>query len=660
MIENGRLRVTHRVMRGITDSWNGNTVSSTVGGCVALLLCSGFPPVQEIVYAAQVPLSISETTTFPTTDQGGGDCPPPPLRPSEVARTVEDGPTYKVAISPPLPRGGAEPTLSVPWYPSSGKKSNKRNNSVFSEGAEETKRESGDKEDESTHVASMLEKGGGGTHYGDDQKGGIPPIVVQEEETSSLAPGDVQEKAPPSAPPIRGGYNVQGEIAPSDLIEGGKGYHSPRSMDAVRETGIFVSPISSTAAVPNEVVPSFPDVEGEIDRSSPTSTFSREDRASGMVHTHSWEEDAIKRAVTLLPSVPPAAVQNETVPSPQNGEKVDCPSSAPGLSEEDRASRTTHPWEEDAVKKAVTLIPPAPPADESEDVTQGGEIENEIVERIASLFPFQQGGGLESVSGKAKEDHREEIYHKDQSPIQGMENSWVRGGVPRKLSIEELDEVHEQLSSWFPKPLVVTREDWGAPAPSAKALQVKNFDIRRIIVHHTSSVNHRGTFMPRYMRAITKYHRGIGFSDFGYRAVVALDGTLYEGFRGVGQGRLDALEGGFASDHARKFNSHSYGVALDGDYENRDRFDPQSPAGRTLMDLLVYVATRDGRIRVAVNDAGEMEIKKMVDIIGHRDTGHSNTDCPGKTVHKALPEIRKEVRRRIKEVVEQKIRENYR
>ncbi|WP_187820675.1 N-acetylmuramoyl-L-alanine amidase [Pasteuria penetrans] len=226
-----------------------------------------------------------------------------------------------------------------------------------------------------------------------------------------------------------------------------------------------------------------------------------------------------------------------------------------------------------------------------------------------------------------------------------------------QFSDRELGDARNKLPSWFAKPRVITREEWRAPRKlSRRGSNIRDHRIVNIVIHNTGSSSSVGTrnAAPGYLRGIENYHEAKRFGGIGYRALIGVDGDLYEGFRGLGQEKGDALERGFASSNVKGLNAGSYGIAMIGDYEHKDRFEIDSPAGRKLIDTIVYVATRDGRCKFWLDQWGRIQIK-IPNIIGHGQARGAHTDCPGRFILLKMGDIKKAVSDRIKGVIEREL-----
>jgi hypothetical protein len=175
---------------------------------------------------------------------------------------------------------------------------------------------------------------------------------------------------------------------------------------------------------------------------------------------------------------------------------------------------------------------------------------------------------------------------------------------------------------------MVTREEWGARSPYINALNENGtFDaeanpdgvlvyskpledwLTTIVVHHSALPYEKGP------AEIQNLHMDKGgYSDIGYHFIIGPDGTLY-------QGRHLHVRGA----HTQGFNTGTVGIVLLG---NMEIIEPTQEQLKVLESLVIYLKNRFGITHIA----------------GHGDFNPDITVCPGKLLHKLLPDIAKTTR----------------
>ncbi len=159
----------------------------------------------------------------------------------------------------------------------------------------------------------------------------------------------------------------------------------------------------------------------------------------------------------------------------------------------------------------------------------------------------------------------------------------------------------------------------------------KNPKIKKFIIHHTGEYIDEKRDPMELMRAIYYFHTITrGWGDIGYNYVIDQKGNIYEGRYG-GPDTVGA--------HTAFHNVASMGVSLMGNFQT------EKPTEKQLKVLELTLA--DHALRYGVDPTGRsMFLGTMSNnISGHNDVarkGHG-TACPGKNLHKLLPEIRKKV-----------------
>lgn len=121
-----------------------------------------------------------------------------------------------------------------------------------------------------------------------------------------------------------------------------------------------------------------------------------------------------------------------------------------------------------------------------------------------------------------------------------------------------------------------------------------------IVIHHRG-----GDGTPK---SIHEQHRRQGWAGIGYHYYIRKDGAVYTG-------RPQWAVGA----HCPSFNSHSFGICLEGNFENEEPTDVQL---KNLKELCKYLKKLFPTIKT---------------IKGHRDC--MPTACPGKNLYKHMKEL---------------------
>lgn len=149
-----------------------------------------------------------------------------------------------------------------------------------------------------------------------------------------------------------------------------------------------------------------------------------------------------------------------------------------------------------------------------------------------------------------------------------------------------------------PRPItrsVVTRDQWGAAAPTGGFLQ---HEIERITIHHAGNLE--GATGPAQFLGWQRWHQYLGWPDLAYHFIVGTDGKVYEG-------RPYAAVGDTATEYDP---TGHFLIVVEGD------FDSSFPTETQLESLAQMVAWASMYFDVPV-----------ATLTGHRD--HAATTCPG-------------------------------
>nr|XP_046246451.1 peptidoglycan recognition protein 5 [Scatophagus argus] len=157
----------------------------------------------------------------------------------------------------------------------------------------------------------------------------------------------------------------------------------------------------------------------------------------------------------------------------------------------------------------------------------------------------------------------------------------------------------------------VPRVQWGAAQPRQQG-KLKG-SAQRVVIHHTALP--KCTSLKECTDQLVSIQRAHmterGFDDIGYNFLVGGDGTVYEG-RGWG----------VVGAHAKGNNHDSVGIAFMGNFNNDT---PSAEAILSVKQLLQSGVSQDF-------------LNPQFVLLGHRDLG--STECPGKKLYAALPQLR--------------------
>jgi hypothetical protein len=196
------------------------------------------------------------------------------------------------------------------------------------------------------------------------------------------------------------------------------------------------------------------------------------------------------------------------------------------------------------------------------------------------------------------------------------------------------------------QPTIVARRAWAGPAERPHGPSVYG-RIALAFVHHTESANGYARHeVPALLRAICHYHRdALGWKDIGYNFLIDRYGRVWEG-------RAGGAHDGVVGAQAGGYNAVSTGIAVLGGFQSEP---PPPRALRALERLLAWKLALHGqptagRVRVRVDPDGAQYTPfrggahvSLPRIAGHRDG--DSTDCPGDSLYRRLPALRRSARR---------------
>jgi hypothetical protein len=276
------------------------------------------------------------------------------------------------------------------------------------------------------------------------------------------------------------------------------------------------------------------------------------------------------------------------------------------------------------------------PGDASEGVAV---LLGESMMEMEVLFRFLDAGGnlTEWVQGESlnlPNSERSIIYIRDemcQTSVMFDFKVISQVGFPKVISagiflpdLEEYPEVdvtRKQIITDLPKPVIITRSEWGARPPthgySAHPYYTK------LTLHHAAGFSADNIDEGKeQLRAIQDLHQFVrGWSDIGYHFVVDKAGNIY-------QGRPETVIGAHVMDN----NTGNIGVCVLGCYHP-----PELYCGDWLTD-----ATTNSLVALYSWISDEYNYNPNV-LLGHRDYPYNDTSCPGNNVYEKLPWFRSEI-----------------
>ena len=177
-------------------------------------------------------------------------------------------------------------------------------------------------------------------------------------------------------------------------------------------------------------------------------------------------------------------------------------------------------------------------------------------------------------------------------------------------------------------PRVYTRKEWGA-APPKRPPRLLSRPPDHIIVHHTASPNTGERSQAQAFglsRQIQRFHmHSRGWDDIGEQLTIGRGGYVMEGRTGS----LEAIQrnGLVVGAQSLHHNEHTLGIENEGTYMKDD---VPGKLWASLVEVCTWLCTAH-------------DLDPATAIVGHRD--YNSTDCPGDTLYRRLPQLRKEVAR---------------
>lgn len=195
--------------------------------------------------------------------------------------------------------------------------------------------------------------------------------------------------------------------------------------------------------------------------------------------------------------------------------------------------------------------------------------------------------------------------------------------LPDLEEYPEGDVTRKQADNDLPKPVIISRTEWGARSPTHDYSPHPYYI--KLTLHHAAGFSADNIDEGKeQLRAIQDLHQFVrGWSDIGYHFVVDKAGNIY-------QGRPETVIGAHVLDN----NTGNIGVCVLGCYHP-----PELYCGDWLTD-----ATTNSLVALYAWISGEYNYDPNV-LRGHRDYPYNNTSCPGNNVYEKLSWFRDEIER---------------
>ena len=195
--------------------------------------------------------------------------------------------------------------------------------------------------------------------------------------------------------------------------------------------------------------------------------------------------------------------------------------------------------------------------------------------------------------------------------------------LPDLEEYPEGDVTRKQADNDLPKPVIISRTEWGARPPTHD-YSLHPYYIK-LTLHHAAGFSADNIDEGKdQLLAIQELHQVVrGWSDIGYHFVVDKAGNIY-------QGRPETVIGAHVLDN----NTGNIGVCVLGCYHP-----PELYCGDWLTD-----ATTNSLVALYGWISGEYNYDPNV-LKGHREYPYNDTSCPGNNVYEKLSWFRDEIER---------------
>lgn len=234
-------------------------------------------------------------------------------------------------------------------------------------------------------------------------------------------------------------------------------------------------------------------------------------------------------------------------------------------------------------------------------------------------FDYVEGGRSSVLSSLEKL-----VFDKDQSIISRKEwgaNESLRLSDSENVDFESELDTEEEVE--YPDMKIIKRVDTDDEGNPLLWPEEYPASVEKIIIHHTATTENLDD-PEAAIRAIYYYHAVTrGWGDIGYNFIVAPDGSVFEGRSGGD---------GVVAGHAQGYNTGSVGIALLGNYQEKD-------LPGDMMQALEGLVYKKAKLH-DIDPDGTSSFRGSVipNILGHRDV--DSTKCPGDYSYGYLEDIR--------------------
>ncbi|MEN8704792.1 MAG: FG-GAP-like repeat-containing protein [Nocardioides marinisabuli] len=192
---------------------------------------------------------------------------------------------------------------------------------------------------------------------------------------------------------------------------------------------------------------------------------------------------------------------------------------------------------------------------------------------------------------------------------------------------EDTDVLTLQSAEVTPKPVIYSREQWGADE-RLRSGSPSYHEVHAGFVHHTVNANdYTKDQVPAMLRSIYAYHtKSRGWSDVGYNYLVDRFGRIWEG-------RAGGIDRPVVGAHTLGYNEYSFAMSAIGNFE---QVRPSEAVVQAYGALFAWKLSLHGVD--AASGSQRVGSRSFPAVNGHRDAG--STACPGAYLYQRLGDIR--------------------
>jgi hypothetical protein len=208
-------------------------------------------------------------------------------------------------------------------------------------------------------------------------------------------------------------------------------------------------------------------------------------------------------------------------------------------------------------------------------------------------------------------------------------------GIFPHEEIEKVDSIPKikLFPTEIPKPIIITRQEWGARAPNGNYTQTLLNN--KLTLHHAAGWPAANIQEGKQaVKEIQDFHiDGRGWTDIAYHFLVDDAGNIY-------QGRPETVQGA----HTYMYNEGNIGLCVLGCFDPPYEVSAGIPCHQYLTDEARDAVVHLFAWLIETYGYANADILK-----GHRDYyDYERTSCPGQNIHQLLPELRNEINEFVK------------